>query len=118
MQVFERALERRGVYIGQSDSGVDHNPSVADPLPALWFAMLHGGMLMARQDPHLVALCPAAPDVMWQQTYCGVFVSSDGAATWQEVSGGPVHFGCPITVHPTRPGAGSYFPPIYAVRFA
>lgn len=37
------------------------------------------------QDPHLIARCRAAPDVLWCQHHCGIFRSSDNGATWQEV---------------------------------
>src|SRR5690606_28252454 len=37
-------------------------------------------------DPHCVVSCPSAPDCLWQQNHCGVFCSTDGAATWQKVS--------------------------------
>ncbi|HEU4582022.1 MAG TPA: hypothetical protein VFS67_27390 [Polyangiaceae bacterium] len=55
-------------------------------------------------DPHYLALCPAQPDHVWQQNHCGVFFSSDGAATWKKVSqpGEGVHFGFPIAVDAER----------------
>jgi photosystem II stability/assembly factor-like uncharacterized protein len=51
-------------------------------------------------DPHLIALCPAQPDHIWQQNHCGVFHSGDGAATWTNVSapGQGVRFGFPVAV--------------------
>jgi photosystem II stability/assembly factor-like uncharacterized protein len=51
-------------------------------------------------DPHYLGLCPAQPDHVWQQNHCGVFYSSDGAATWKKVSHpeSGVHFGFPIAV--------------------
>src|SRR5690606_25707096 len=53
-------------------------------------------------DPHLIELCPAQPDHVWQQNHCGVFYSSDGAATWKKVSAPDkgVHFGFPVAVDP------------------
>ena len=53
-------------------------------------------------DPHAIELCPAQPDHLWQQNHCGVFYSSDGAATWKKVSAPEhgVHFGFPIAVDP------------------
>jgi photosystem II stability/assembly factor-like uncharacterized protein len=49
-------------------------------------------------DPHFVVASPSNPDVMWQQNHCGVFRTTDGARTWENVSqsGGPVHFGFAI----------------------
>jgi photosystem II stability/assembly factor-like uncharacterized protein len=51
-------------------------------------------------DPHFITLCPAQPDHVWQQNHCGVFYSSDGAATWNKVSAPArgVHFGFPVAV--------------------
>src|SRR5688572_2873565 len=51
-------------------------------------------------DPHYLELCPGQPDHVWQQNHCGVFYSSDGAATWKKVSQleQGVHFGFPIAV--------------------
>ena len=51
-------------------------------------------------DPHCVVHCPRDPDRVWQQNHCGVFFSSDGAATWRKVSRPDVgvHFGFPVAV--------------------
>ena len=51
-------------------------------------------------DPHSLALCPADPDCIWQQNHCGVLFSSDGAASWKDVSdpGHGARFGFPIAV--------------------
>jgi len=37
-------------------------------------------------DPHILVACPTAPDVMWQQNHCGIFKTTDGAKSWQDVS--------------------------------
>ncbi|MEL6923259.1 MAG: sialidase family protein, partial [Bacteroidota bacterium] len=37
-------------------------------------------------DPHLMLACASQPDVLWQQNHCGVFRSTDGAVTWQEIT--------------------------------
>ena len=49
-------------------------------------------------DAHLIDLCAAQPDHVWQQNHSGVFYSSDGAATWRKVSDKDkgVHFGFPV----------------------
>lgn len=54
----------------------------------------------AGHDPHAVVLCPGQPDHVWQQNHCGVFYSTDGAATWRRVSKVEqgVHFGFPVAV--------------------
>ena len=36
------------------------------------------------QDPHRLAHCAAAPDVVWCQHHNGIFRSTDGAATFSE----------------------------------
>lgn len=57
------------------------------------------------QDPHLIAACPAHPDVLWQQNHCGVFRSVDGGQLWTEISQpeGPARFGFAVAAHPTNP---------------
>ena len=49
-------------------------------------------------DAHLIDICNAQPDHVWQQNHSGVFYSSDGAATWRKVSDPSkgVHFGFPV----------------------
>jgi photosystem II stability/assembly factor-like uncharacterized protein len=51
-------------------------------------------------DAHATELCKGQPDHIWQQNHCGVFHSTDGAATWKRVSQPErgVHFGFPIAV--------------------
>lgn len=51
-------------------------------------------------DPHSIALCSDQPDHVWQQNHCGVFYSTDGAATWKKVSSADqgAHFGFPVAV--------------------
>lgn len=60
----------------------------------------NGGEAEWGHDPHFIQMCPAEPDHVWQQNHCGVFYSSDGAATWKKVSQPEqgVHFGFPIAV--------------------
>lgn len=50
------------------------------------------------QDPHYMTCSPSNPDVLWQQSHCGVFRSTDGGQNWQHISqpGGPVYFGFAI----------------------
>lgn len=56
----------------------------------------------AGHDPHAIQLCAGDPDHVWQQNHCGVFYSSDGAATWTKVSHPDlgVHFGFPVAADP------------------
>jgi hypothetical protein len=53
------------------------------------------------QDPHLIAACPADPDVVWCQHHNGVFRSTDGAESFQEIAeAGPSVFGFAVAAHP------------------
>ncbi|MCA9562868.1 MAG: hypothetical protein KC561_05225 [Myxococcales bacterium] len=64
------------------------------------------------QDPHILAVSPSDPLVMWQQNHCGIYVSRDGSKSWNMVSedGGPAHFGFAVAVHPTKPGTAWVVP--------
>ncbi len=50
------------------------------------------------QDPHFMIASPSNPDVLWQQNHCGVFRSTDGAQSWEEISqkDASVYFGFAI----------------------
>jgi photosystem II stability/assembly factor-like uncharacterized protein len=53
------------------------------------------------QDPHSVVQCRAAPDWLWAQHHNGIFVTRDGARTWQEIENAkPSSFGFAVAVHP------------------
>ncbi len=56
-------------------------------------------------DPHILVSAPSNPDVLWQQNHCGIFRSTDGAKTWNDVGepGGPAHFGFAIAVADDNP---------------
>lgn len=56
------------------------------------------------QDPHAIAQCAAAPEVFWCQHHSGVYRSTDGGATWEELEDPPPSFyGFPMAVDPTNP---------------
>lgn len=56
------------------------------------------------QDPHRVAQCRARPEALWAQHHNGVFRTTDGGRSWQEVkSVEPAVFGFAVAVHPERP---------------
>lgn len=57
------------------------------------------------QDPHIVVAAPSNPDVLWQQNHCGIFRSTDGAASWEDVTekDGPANFGFGIAVADDNP---------------
>jgi len=63
------------------------------------------------QDIHRLVQCPAAPDSLWAQHHNGVFRSTDGARTWQEVTTiRPAKFGFAVAVHPHDPDTAWFVP--------
>jgi hypothetical protein len=63
------------------------------------------------QDPHLIARCRSAPDVLWCQHHNGIWRSTDNAQSWQEVRGAPVSsFGFALAAHPHEPGTAWFVP--------
>jgi hypothetical protein len=64
----------------------------------------------AIQDPHCVARCEAAPDVMWIQHHNGTFRSEDGGAHWQEMHPPISNFGFAVAAHPGEPGTAWFAP--------
>ncbi len=64
------------------------------------------------QDPHLIARCRDAPDVLWCQHHCGIFRSTDNGATWDELQAQPSSFGFAVAAHPHEPGTAWFAPAI------
>lgn len=65
------------------------------------------------QDPHCIAQCLCAPDHLWVQHHNGVFRSTDGARSWQEVpTVRPSTFGFPVVVHPRDPETAWFVPAV------
>ncbi len=63
------------------------------------------------QDVHRLVQCPSAPDTLWAQHHNGVFRSTDGAASWQEIAAiRPAKFGFPVAVHPRDPDTAWFVP--------
>ena len=63
------------------------------------------------QDPHMVAQCRSNPDVLWVQHHNGIFKSTDGAASWTELTGiTPSSFGFAVAVHPNDPDTAWFVP--------
>jgi hypothetical protein len=53
------------------------------------------------QDVHRVVQCAGKPDGLWVQHHNGIFRSSDGGTSWQEVKNvSPSNFGFAVAVHP------------------
>jgi hypothetical protein len=63
------------------------------------------------QDPHRVVRCRTHPDCYWAQHHNGIFRSTDGASSWQELDGVPLSsFGFAVAVHPENPGTAWFVP--------
>lgn len=65
------------------------------------------------QDVHCLVQCPAAPNRMWVQHHNGIFVSSDEARTFREITNvEPSTFGFAVAVHPHEPDTAWFVPEI------
>jgi hypothetical protein len=63
------------------------------------------------QDPHRLVQCAQRPDVFWAQHHNGIFRSTDGAGSWQEIAGKPPSkFGFAVAVHPADPETAWFVP--------
>jgi hypothetical protein len=62
------------------------------------------------QDPHRIQRCAAQPDVLWCQHHCGIWRSTDNAASWLEVKAPLSSFGFAVAVHPAD-GQTAWFVP-------
>ena len=65
------------------------------------------------QDPHRVVQCRARPEHLWAQHHNGVWRSTDGALSWQEVTTvTPSTFGFAVAVHPEEPETAWFVPAV------
>ena len=65
------------------------------------------------QDPHLLVQCRANPDVFWVQHHNGIFKSTDGAASWTEITNAtPSAFGFAVAVHPADDRTAWFVPAV------
>jgi hypothetical protein len=66
------------------------------------------------QDPHCVRQHPLAPDVLWQQSHCGIYRLERPAERWERVgSAMPAEIGdigFPMVLHPRDPATAWVFP--------
>jgi hypothetical protein len=63
------------------------------------------------QDPHCLVACPGVPNAMWVAHHNGIFRTTDGAASWQNVTGiRPSCFGFAVAVHPRDPQTAWFVP--------
>ncbi len=64
------------------------------------------------QDPHRIVRCAAAPQVLWCQHHCGIWRSSDNAASWQPVQAPLSGFGFAVAAHPQDPDTAWFVPAV------
>jgi hypothetical protein len=65
------------------------------------------------QDIHRMVACPQRPETLWVQHHCGIFRSTDSAATWTEINDvPPSSFGFAVAVHPHDPDVAWFVPAI------
>jgi photosystem II stability/assembly factor-like uncharacterized protein len=65
------------------------------------------------QDPHSLAQCRAQPDALWVQHHNGIFRSTDGAGSWQEITGvSPSTFGFAVAAHPDDTNTAWFVPAV------
>jgi hypothetical protein len=65
------------------------------------------------QDPHLIAACRDDPDRVWCQHHNGIFVSRDGAESFEEIEGvQPSVFGFAVAAHPGDPDTAWFAPAV------
>ena len=64
------------------------------------------------QDPHMMVQCQGAPDRLWVQHHCGIYISRDASESWQEVKVLPSSFGFGVAVHPRDPDTAWFVPGI------
>ena len=65
------------------------------------------------QDPHRVVQCSSSPNAFWVQHHNGVFRSTDGANSWQEITDAPpAVFGFATVVHPNDPETAWFVPAV------
>lgn len=63
------------------------------------------------QDAHRVVRCDAVPDTLWCQHHGGIWRTTDGAASWHEITTAPVSaFGFAVAVHPRNPDVAWFAP--------
>jgi hypothetical protein len=65
------------------------------------------------QDPHCVVQSPTNPDILWAQHHCGIFRSTNGSASWEEIpEAGPSTFGFAVAIHPHDADTAWFVPAI------
>jgi hypothetical protein len=65
------------------------------------------------QDVHRLAQCASRPEVFWAQHHNGVFRSTDGAGSFQEIKAvAPSKFGFAVAVHPKDANTAWFVPAV------
>jgi len=64
------------------------------------------------QDPHAIACCAAHPESLWCQHHNGIFRSTDGSASWQELKAPLSSFGFAVAAHPSEPNTAWFVPAV------
>ncbi len=101
--------DRNHIYVGISVAGVfetrDGGASWKPANRGLRADFLPDPQAEVGHDPHLLVACDADPDVMWQQNHCGIFRSTNGAKSWEDISDpeGEANFGFAIAIDHTDP---------------
>jgi hypothetical protein len=63
------------------------------------------------QDVHRLVQCRARPEVFWCQHHNGIYRSTDGCRSWQEITQAPLPaFGFAVAVHPADPDSAWFVP--------
>lgn len=107
----------RTLYAGVSCGGVWHTRDNGESWTVASHGMRAEFMPPDRQldpyiqDAHRVVQCPAAPDVFWCQHHNGIFRSTDGCASWHEITADrPGKSGFAVAVHPRDPDTAWFVP--------
>lgn len=111
--------DARRVIVGVSCGGVwvtdDAGETWACRADGMWASYMppEGKNDPEIQDPHRLAQCRANPDALWTQHHNGVFRTTDGCASWQEITTvKPSVFGFGVAVHPADPETAWFVPAI------
>jgi hypothetical protein len=65
------------------------------------------------QDPHHMVQSPSDPNVLWVQHHNGIFKTTNGAETWEEIKDvKPSVFGFGVAAHPRDPSTAWFVPAI------
>jgi photosystem II stability/assembly factor-like uncharacterized protein len=64
------------------------------------------------QDPHRIVRSPSQPEVLWCQHHCGIWRSTDNAASWQPLQAPLSSFGFAVAVHPQDADTAWFVPAV------